>query len=222
MRSAAGIWSEIATARYFGVYPAIVTNIVDQKNLGRIEVKFPWLGADGASVRAWATLCTPYADDDQGLEILPAKDTEVLVAFEAGQLRRPYIIGSTWNGVEKMPQSPAQPNNIRVLQSRAKSKVEFDDTSGSAKVTISMKSGHKVVLDDQQKQVVIHHANGCEITLTATQIKINANASVDITAPSLNVHCASSVFDGTITCTSLIAQTSVVSPAYTTGAGNIL
>jgi uncharacterized protein involved in type VI secretion and phage assembly len=212
----------MATARYFGVYPAMVTNIVDQKNLGRIEVKFPWLGADGASVRSWATLCTPYADDDQGLEVLPEKDTEVLVAFEAGQLRRPYIIGSTWNGTEKMPEAPAAPNNIRVLKSRAKSKLEFDDTSGSAKVTISMQSGHKVVLDDAAKQVVVHHANGCEITLTATQIKINANSSVDITAPTLNVHCGSSVFDGTITCTTITAQTSVVSPAYTTGAGNIL
>jgi uncharacterized protein involved in type VI secretion and phage assembly len=222
MRSPNGIWSEVATARYFGVYPAMVTDIVDKKNLGRIEVKFPWLGADGATVRSWATLCTPYADDDQGLEVLPEKDTEVLVAFEAGQLRRPYIIGSTWNGSEKMPQAPAAPNNIRVFKSRAKSKLEFDDTSGSAKVTISMQSGHQVVLDDAAKQVVVHHANGCEITLTATQIKINANSSVDVTAPTLNVHCASSVFDGTITCTTITAQTSVVSPSYTTGAGNIL
>ena len=222
MRSPNGIWSEVATARYFGVYPAMVTDIVDKKNLGRIEVKFPWLGADGASVRSWATLCTPYADDDQGLEVLPEKDTEVLVAFEAGQLRRPYIIGSTWNGSEKMPQAPAAPNNIRVFKSRAKSKLEFDDTSGSAKVTISMQSGHQVVLDDAAKQILIHHSNGCEITLTASQIKINANSSVDVTVPTLNVHCASSVFDGTITCTTLTAQTSVVSPAYTTGAGNIL
>ena len=222
MRSPNGIWSEVATARYFGVYPAMVTDIVDKKNLGRIEVKFPWLGADGATVRSWATLCTPYADDDQGLEVLPEKDTEVLVAFEAGQLRRPYIIGSTWNGSEKMPQAPAAPNNIRVFKSRAKSKLEFDDTSGSAKVTISMQSGHQVVLDDAAKQVVVHHANGCEITLTATQIKINANSSVDVTAPTLNVHCASSVFDGTITCTTITAQTSVVSPSYTTRAGNIL
>src|SRR6202521_2890431 len=96
MRSPNGIWSEVATARYFGVYPAMVTDIVDKKNLGRIEVKFPWLGADGATVRSWATLCTPYADDDQGLEVRPGKDPEGLAGFEAGRLRRPSIIGSTW------------------------------------------------------------------------------------------------------------------------------
>jgi Type VI secretion system/phage-baseplate injector OB domain len=56
--------------RYFGVYPAIVTDITkDHDSLGRVEVKFPWLGSDGADVRAFATLCTPYAEDDQGFEM---------------------------------------------------------------------------------------------------------------------------------------------------------
>ena len=43
---------------YFGLYPAFVTNLVDQKNLGRVQVRLPWLGTDGdPDVRAWATLC---------------------------------------------------------------------------------------------------------------------------------------------------------------------
>ena len=53
-------------------------------------------------------MLTPYADDDQGFEVLPAVDTQVVVAFEAGDLRRPYIIGSAWNGKEKMPEPPAE------------------------------------------------------------------------------------------------------------------
>ena len=32
---------------YFGVYPAIVADIVDTGNLGRIEVRFPSLGKEG-------------------------------------------------------------------------------------------------------------------------------------------------------------------------------
>ena len=99
--------------RHFGVYPAIVTDIVDPDNLGRIEVKFPSLGGDGDSVRAWATLLTPYADDNQGFLALPAVDTQVVVAFEAGDLRRPYIVGSAWNGKESLPDTPSAPNNKR-------------------------------------------------------------------------------------------------------------
>ena len=51
-----------------------VDDLVDPKSLGRIQVKLPWLGGDGQDVRAWATLITPYADDQQGIEILPAVD----------------------------------------------------------------------------------------------------------------------------------------------------
>ncbi|MGE4340139.1 MAG: phage baseplate assembly protein V, partial [Pigmentiphaga sp.] len=80
--------------QYYGVYPAIVTDIVDPDNLGRVEVKFPWLGTDGErDVRAWATLLSPYADRDQGFLTLPEKDSQVVVAFEAGNLHRPYIVG---------------------------------------------------------------------------------------------------------------------------------
>src|SRR5260370_39123269 len=113
-----------AALRHFGVYPAIVTNIVDPDSLGRIQVRFPWLGGDGADVRAWATLLTPYADDDQGIEVLPAVDTQVVVAFEAGDLRRPYIVGACWHGQEALPERPQQPNNNPRSRRRAKSCVE--------------------------------------------------------------------------------------------------
>lgn len=208
--------------RYFGVFPAIVTDIVDPERLGRIQVKFPWLGAGGDSVRAWATLLTPYADDDQGFEVLPAVDTQVVIGFEAGDLRRPYILGSAWNGKEALPEPPAAPNNKRLIKTRSGSLLEFDDTEGAAKVTLSMKSGHKVVLDDSAQEVTVEHANGCFIKLNvAGQVQIQANATVEITASAVNVHAPVATFDGIINCTTLIASSGVVSPAYTPGAGNI-
>ncbi len=208
--------------RYFGVYPAIVTDITkDQDNLGRIEVKFPWLGAEGVDVRALATLCTPYADDDQGFEMIPAVDSQVLVAFEAGDLRRPYIIGACWNGKEKLPQNPETPNNKRLVKTRSGSVLEFDDTSGAAKVTISMQSGHKVVLDDGAQEVKVSHSNGCTIKMNAAgQVSINANSTVEVNAAAVNVHSGVATFDGLIQCQSLITS-SVVSSSYTPGAGNI-
>jgi uncharacterized protein involved in type VI secretion and phage assembly len=209
-------------ARHFGVYPAIVTDIVDPDSIGRIQVKFPWLGAAGADVRAWATLCTPYADDDQGIEIVPSVDTQVVVSFEAGDLQRPYLLGSCWNGRESLPESPAAPNNKRLWKTRAKSLLEFDDSDGAAKITLSMDSGHKLTLDDSTQEVKLTHSNGSVITFTASgQIQIQANATVEITASALNVHCPTATFDGLINCTTLIASSGVVSPSYTPGAGNI-
>ena len=208
--------------RHYGVYPAIVTDIVDPLAIGRIQVKLPWLGEAGAEVRAWATLITPYADDDQGFEFLPAVDTQVVVAFEAGDPRRPYIVGSCWNGREKLPEAPAAANNKRLIRSRAGSLLEFDDTQGAAKVTLSMESGHKLVMDDGAQSVTLSHSNGCTLTMDAAgNVKITANVNVDVTASVLNVHAPVANFDGVVNAQTLVASTGVISPSYTPGAGNV-
>jgi uncharacterized protein involved in type VI secretion and phage assembly len=207
---------------YFGVYPAVVTDIVDLDNLGRVEVRFPWLGQDGdRDVRAWATLCSPYADADQGLLAVPEVDSQVVVAFEAGNLRRPYVIGAAWNGQEALPHAPEQSNDIRLLRTREDSRLEFDDTRGAAKVRVTMASGHQVVLDDAAQEITVKHARGCTIRLTATSVEVQANVSLDVTAPMVKVDAPISTFSGMVKVGTLIAEQMVMSPAYTPGAGNI-
>jgi uncharacterized protein involved in type VI secretion and phage assembly len=199
-----------------------VTDIVDPDALARVEVKFPWLGDAGTDVRAWATLLTPYADNKQGFAVFPEVDTQVVVAFEAGDFHRPYVVGSCWNGKEASPVTPTRPNDKRTICTRSQSLLEFDDAAAGAKVTLATGGGHKVVLDDATSQIEITHSNGCRITFTpAGQIKIEANATVEVTVPAVNVHAASATFDGIVTCQSLIAQVGVVSPSYTPGAGNV-
>ncbi|SFZ77582.1 phage baseplate assembly protein V [Chitinimonas taiwanensis] len=208
-------------ARWFGLYPALVTDLVDPDGRGRIEVKFPSFGEAGQSVRAWATLLSPYADKDQGLQILPEVDSQVVVGFEAGDPTRPYIVGACWNGQASLPETAQAPNNKRLIKSRAGSLFEFDDSQGAAKVTVSMQSGHELVLDDAAQSVTIKHSNGCEIVMNiAGQVSITANATVEITASAVNVHAPTVMCDGIVQCTTLIA-TSVVSSSYTPGAGNI-
>lgn len=208
---------------YFGVYPAIVTSLVgDPAGQQRVEVSFPWLGSDGDSVRAWARLLSPYAEDDQGLLAVPSVDTEVVVAFEAGELARPYVIGSAWNGKEAMPETPTASNDKRVLKSRAGTILEFDDTDGMAKVTLEMSCGHKLVLDDTADTVTITSKSGGKVEITAGGgITITAVTKLDITAPMVNVDTAMAKFSGVVKCETLIASSAVVSPSYTPGAGNI-
>jgi uncharacterized protein involved in type VI secretion and phage assembly len=145
-----------------------------------------------------------------------------VVAFEAGDLHRPYVVGSCWNGAEMMPVTPTKPNNKRLIRTREGSLLEFDDTSGAARVTLSTGKGHKVVLDEGSMQVEMTHQNGSTVTLAASGgITITAKSTVDVTASVLNVHAPSAIFDGMISCTNLLASVGVVSPSYTPGAGNV-
>lgn len=206
--------------RYFGVYPAIVVDIVDPENLGRVSVRFPWL-AD-TSVTAWSTLTTPYADDDQGLQIMPEVDSQVIVAFEAGNLRRPYIIGSCWNGRAVPPQQAEASNNIRTLKTRSGSELTFDDSAGAAKVSLKMASGHKLEMDDSASEMTVTHSSGHKIVFSASgAVEITANSTVELTAAAFNIHAPVATFDGIVNCTTLIASSAVVSPSYTPGVGNL-
>jgi len=210
-----------ASKRLFGLYAALVTDMVDPQGLGRIQVSFPWLGSAGTDVRAWARLVSLYADDDQGWEILPEVGSEVVVGFEAGTIDRPYVMGAVWNGREALPQAAEVANDKRLLKTRSGSRLEFDDAEGRAKVTLSMRSGHQFVLDDAARQLTVRHSNGCEIVMTAGgQVRITANSTVEVNASAVNVHAPMVNCDGVVKCQTLITQ-SVVSPSYTPGAGNI-
>jgi uncharacterized protein involved in type VI secretion and phage assembly len=206
----------------YGLYPGLVTDVVDPSSLGRIQVSLPGLGHTADSVRVWATLLTPYADDDQGFEALPAVGTQVVVGFEAGNEHRAYIVGSCWNGREKMPVAPAQPNDKRVIKSRSGAVLEFDDTQGAAKVTVRTSAGHTVVLDDGAREVRVQHGDSFGLTLSASgSVQLRANADMTITAPAgLTVTTPTATFSGVVNCQTLVTS-AVVSPSYTPGAGNV-
>ncbi len=143
---------------FHGLYPATVTALADDpQSRQRIEVRFDWLGEDegGEVPRAWATLITPYADADQGFQMLPEIDSTVVVGFQAGHLDHPYVVGAVWNGNAIAPEAFTNSNDKRLIRTRSGSLLEFDDTEGAIKVSIETPGGHHVVLDDGAMSVEI-------------------------------------------------------------------
>jgi uncharacterized protein involved in type VI secretion and phage assembly len=209
--------------RYFGLYPALVSEVTDPSRSGRIEVELPWLGSD---VRVWATLLSPYADQNQGFQALPEVGSRVVVAFEAGDPRLPYIVGACWNFAQRgdeaevmdgtLPEAQTAANDKRLIKTRSGSTLVFDDAAAGAKVTLATPNGHTLELDDEASEIRITHPNGAVITLTpAGKVEITAAGAVDIRAAAVNVHAASATFDGIVNCTTLIATSGVISPSYT-------
>src|SRR5213078_4636927 len=94
-------WAAARTedASIFGVEIAIVTNVKDPDQAGRVKICFPRL--PGKPESDWARVAQPAGGDGRGFYWLPAVNDEVLVAFERGQANRPYVIGSLWNGKDK-------------------------------------------------------------------------------------------------------------------------
>ncbi|HYV24494.1 MAG TPA: phage baseplate assembly protein V, partial [Pyrinomonadaceae bacterium] len=83
--------------RWYGAFPALVTDIKDPDGQGRVKISLPW-SADtaGAKYEYWARLATLMGGNNRGSWFIPDVNDEVLVVFEGGDPRRPYVIGALW------------------------------------------------------------------------------------------------------------------------------
>jgi uncharacterized protein involved in type VI secretion and phage assembly len=186
----------IRHGRIFGVVVGLVTNNKDPDGLGRVKVNFPWLSSTDESY--WAPVAAPMAGNNRGAWLLPEVNDEVLVAFEHGDVRAPYVLGALWNGKDKPPRDNSDgKNNERVIRSRAGHELVFNDDSQGAHVQIKTNAGHLFVLDDTSGQenitiqdktgnnsIVIDSAQNA-ITITA-QMKLNIKAqTVEIDADTM-------------------------------------
>ena len=77
----------------------IVTDNKDPDSMGRVKVKVPALADDLETW--WARVVTQSAGAQRGVYMLPAVNDEVILAFENGDTRRPYVLGSLFNGQDK-------------------------------------------------------------------------------------------------------------------------
>jgi type VI secretion system VgrG family protein len=91
-----------------GLQPATVTGPSGQRiytdALGRVKVKFPWdrEGRNDDSSSAWVRVAQNHAAGAPGF-FLPEVGDEVIVAFEHGDINRPVVLGSMWNGKDRPP-----------------------------------------------------------------------------------------------------------------------
>ncbi len=217
-------------ARLYGAFPATVTDIKDPDSQGRVKVKLPWSPDTGDGVYdVWARLAVLMAGGNRGSWFVPDVGDEVLVVFEAGDARRPYVIGALWNGSDAPPEQMdgAGDNNKKVIRSRNGVKVTLDDQTGQEKLICETPGGQKLTLKDGPGNVIIEDSNGNSIKLEPSGITITAAAQVkvqcatmEVSAGMVTVNAGMSKFSGVVQCDTLITN-SVVSASYTPGAGNI-
>ncbi len=215
--------------RLYGVYPAQVTDVKDPDGQGRVKVKLPWSPDDGGGYEAWARLAVLMAGANRGTWFIPDPNDEVLVMFEAGDPRRPYVVGALWNGRDAPPETMdgAGNNDRKTIRSRNGVRVCLDDRSGQETLTLETPGGQKVTLKDGPGSVEIRDANGNVVRLESAGVTVQAAAkvtvkagTVEVNAGMVTVNAGMSKFSGVVKADAVITN-SVVSASYSPGAGNI-
>jgi uncharacterized protein involved in type VI secretion and phage assembly len=176
-------------SRIAGVVVGVVTNNQDPDGMGRVKVKFPWLS--DADESNWARVAAPMAGKERGCYFLPEVDDEVLVAFEQGDVRFPYVVGALWNGKDAPPaKNDDGKNSVRVIKSRSGHVVRLTDEDGQEKIEIVDKTGKNSIVFDTSKNtititadkdIVLSAAQGT-IKLDAQQIEVKSSAGTKVEA----------------------------------------
>ena len=170
-RSLLGLTGAGATQRApEGVVIGQVSDNNDPEKLGRVKLTLPWLSDDYVS--AWARTVQAGAGKDRGTLIVPEVGDEVLVVFEQGDLRRPYVLGGLYNGVDLPDSKGIDP---------------VDSGSGAVnRRSIVSRKGHRIDLLDQDgstEGITLETGDGglsVKLDATGTKITVHADGTVKI------------------------------------------
>ncbi|MBV9270719.1 MAG: phage tail protein [Candidatus Eremiobacteraeota bacterium] len=232
-------------SRIGGVVEAIVKSVDDPENLGRIQVRFPWLED---AIGYWARVAAPMAGKNRGCFLMPEVDDEVLVAFDHGDVAHPYVVGYCWSKPDTPPFS-VDPHK-RGIKSVSGHELIFDDNAGSSptitlttqggfellldegggRVTLATASGVTLELNDAPPQAQVMLPTGDTITLDSTGLDVTVAGEVNvtaltatITAPAVTIDAAATSITGVLDVAgAVLSAGGVVSPTYTPGVGNLL
>jgi uncharacterized protein involved in type VI secretion and phage assembly len=156
-----------------------------------VRVKYPALGDDTEGW--WARIASPAAGDGRGVMMMPIVGDEVLLAFEHGDVRRPFVLGSLFNGQAK-PQSLSQADGSFALGSdKAVAVTAGEGVTVQSGKTLELKSEADMKVTVQQglaEEVQGERsleAQGSVTVKANASVTVEAQAAVTIKAPSITI-----------------------------------
>jgi phage protein D/phage baseplate assembly protein gpV len=173
------------------VVVGLVTQNEDPEGLGRVRVKYPALGEDTEGW--WARIASPSAGEGRGVMMMPIVGDEVLLAFEHGDVRRPFVLGSLFNGQSK-PQTLSQTDgSFAVGSDKAVNVKAGEGVSIESGKTLELTSEADMKISASQgltEATQGNHSLEAEGSVTVkanSSVTIEAQASVTIKAPSVTI-----------------------------------
>ncbi|MFK8906983.1 VgrG-related protein [Streptomyces sp. YS-3] len=168
---ASGGGGAVAGARLPGVVNALVTDVQDPLEQGRVKLTFPWL--DDTYVSDWARSVQLGGKGGGGVFPMDVGD-EVLVGFDRGALDHPFVIGGLYNGRDK-----PTPNEVPLHHGLKKQAIRH---------TLSDRRGNRVDLLSQQtggREQGVRIATGNDrltinLDRTKTEITVDSAGAVTI------------------------------------------
>lgn len=175
--------SGLLDQRIYGVATAQVINNLDSQSLGRVQLRLPWL----PGFEPWARVAVLASGMSCGTYFIPQIGDEVLVAFNQGDVREPYVVGCLWNSLDRPPAlATTDPVTKRTIRTITGNEIAIDETTQS--ITITTSTGQKVSLDPAQIKLSTTAGTASVTLSTSGSLTIEAALSIELKAPSVSIN----------------------------------
>ena len=166
--------------KIYGVTVCQVINNIDCTGGARVQLMLPWL----PGYQPWARMSNMMGGMDRGSFFIPQIGDEVLVAFNQGDVREPYIVGTLWNAKDRPPaDAPTDAVTKRRIRTPTGHELVFDEALQLVK--LSSNAMTMVTLDLAKAEISTPTAT---ITLgVGGDIAITAKTRLVLDAPEIEI-----------------------------------
>jgi uncharacterized protein involved in type VI secretion and phage assembly len=153
----------------------------------------------------WIRIASAMAGPSRGFFFLPDVNEEVLVAFEQGDIHKPYVVGFLWNGKDLPPKptdqvvassgvvikrilKSARGHYIMFQEKLDEPKIFIEDYVEKNKIIIESQPGpDKIsIISEEGTEILIKAPKG-KVTIEAMEIDITGSQKVSISAPIVEI-----------------------------------
>ncbi len=173
--------------RIFGVVVGQVTQNYHQDMPGRVCVTVTTRDT-AANELKWGRLAMPFGGSGWGHYFVPEVGDQVLLAFEQGNIEKPYVIGCIPKSSDQILRKSADKNNqYKQIVTRHGSTICFEDSAEGEgekdKIEIyTAKKGHRIELDNEANAITLSDKDGKnQIKLETEQGQMTIQAEKKLT-----------------------------------------
>ena len=147
--------------------PAVVIDNKDPEGLGRVKVKFKW--AEPNNLSHWMRCVTPHAGKDRGYYFVPEIEEQVMIAFEADNIDRPFVVGSLYHAKSNSSDKKEGNNYIKSIRTVSGNEIQFNDKDGEETIHIYNKDMLNEVLITMKDDGLIRIVSNKNIQVIAQE-----------------------------------------------------
>ncbi len=172
-----------SSEKMYGFFLAVVTELCADN---QIKVTMPSRKFEEILVN----MMTTSTGKEAGHFFFPSEGDQVILGYLEGDIDKPYIMGSIWDSTNTPPVDLTKDKFTRMIKTPGGNELVFYDEEGKEKIHAKSKSGHTLILDDENKNITLidsSSSNKLVIDTESGAVSLDAEKKITLTVGGVSI-----------------------------------